>query len=127
MAGVNANAKKVSVPGATYKISNIDFSPSDQDIQGVEKQVRQKLYQNIQKEIDALNSQYKTQQYSVFRVLITSPDSASYQRPQLDRYAKKNIMMAQMPAAANIAVRNKVKLVALVTVASNRPIEKKDD
>lgn len=124
LANVNDSAKKVSQPGAKYQVANIDFSPSDQDIQSVKNLIRQDLYQKVQSEVAQLNQQFKEQHYSVFRVLIVSPDELANQRPQLQRFAKKNMVLAEAASyGANISVSNKVKLTALVTVASNRKVD----
>lgn len=121
LTGVNQQAKAVSVPGATYRISNIDFSPSDSDVQKVKTQVRQDLYKKVQQEVDTLNAQYKPQHYSVFRVMVATPSVLNMKRQQYNRSARKNVMFAMaQESSANISVSNKVKLTAIVTLASNR-------
>lgn len=125
LTNVNANAKQISKPGVSYRINNIDFSPSDADVQQVKQQVRQDLYKKIQDELNVLNKQYEDQKYSVFRVYFTSPDTANQMYQNRQPYAKKMVnFVAEASAAPAVSVSNKVKLSAVVTLASNREVDK---
>lgn len=122
---VNQKAKSISQPGTKYQVSDIDFKPSDQDIEAVKAQVRQDLYSKIDKEAQALNNQFNKQKYSLYNVQISVPGAAYPQAREVQRMAKANIAFAAAQYSSNISVSNKVKLIAYVTLASNRDL--KDD
>ncbi len=125
LSNVNVQAIKSSKPGMKYKINDIDFSPSDFDVQKVKKLVRQDLYKKITSEITQLNTSYKQQNYSLYQVMFVSPGTNYPQRQQLQSYAKKNIAFAAVESyAGGISVSNKVKMTALVSIASNRKVTK---
>ena len=121
LSNVNIQAEKSSKPGIKYKINNIDFTPSELDVQKVKKLVRQDIYKKITSEISQLNTIYSKQQYSLYRVMFVLPGNNYAQNQKLQRYAKKNVAFALAPSyAGEISVSNKVKMFALVSIASNR-------
>ena len=123
--GINAKAKSLTKPGIRYQVTNIDFSPSKLDIQKVMESVRQDLYTKIQTEIKVLNKQFKDQSYSLYRVQIMPSDQVSQQPQRLNRMMKSTVAFAADSYSANISVSNKVKLTALVALASNRNTQDK--
>lgn len=113
------NAKSVSKPGAQYTISGIDFKPSLDEVQRVQAEVRKKLYQQVNDELERINKAYPKQSYSVST--ITFVDGDNPQPPVAYQAKVMNTLMVQGAAApAPLSVSNEIVLTALVEAASNR-------
>lgn len=59
LAGLRAKADKLSSPGIKYSIVDIQYGPSDEDIQKAKDDLRQNVYAAIADEIRSLNKLYK--------------------------------------------------------------------
>ncbi|MCD6045256.1 MAG: hypothetical protein K0R48_419 [Gammaproteobacteria bacterium] len=59
LAGLRARADKLSSPGTKYSIVDIQYGPSDEDIQKAKDTLRQAVYGSIAEEIRSLNKLYK--------------------------------------------------------------------
>ncbi|WP_392537886.1 hypothetical protein [Legionella sp. 227] len=119
------NAKDVSLPGAKYEISSVDFKPSFDETQTVLSQIRQRLYQQVNDELARINKEYPNQNYSVSNLVFVEGSNPSQPRP-LQAKAMNTMMVGEASAAAPaLTVSNELILTALVEVASNRkPITK---
>lgn len=114
------NAKSVSIPGAKYDVSNVDFKPSLEEIQTVFATVREQLYQQVNGEMARINKVYPTQNYSVSNLIFISGDNPPVQaRAYQAKDANSMVMMAATPAPA-LSVSNELTLTAVVEAASNR-------
>lgn len=112
------NAKSVSIPGAKYEVSNVEFKPSLEETQEVLTKVRSQLYQQVNDELVRMNKAYPTQNYSVSNLVFVSGDNPSIQTP---RAKEMNSMVMMAGAAApDLSVSNELVLTALVEAASNR-------
>lgn len=58
-------AKKLSHPGETFTIDDIQFTPSDTEIRDATSELRNMIYQQIKTEINQLNQTYPEQKYTV--------------------------------------------------------------
>lgn len=112
------NAKSVSMPGAKYEVSAVEFKPSLEEIQAVRARIREKLYQDVNDEISRMNKAYPTQTYSVSNLVFVEGDNL----PQQPRaYQAKELNTAVMAAApAPLTVSNELVITAMVEAASNR-------
>lgn len=59
LAGLRAKTDKLSSPGIKYSIVDIQYGPSDADIQKAKDSLRQNVYAAIAEEIRSLNKMYK--------------------------------------------------------------------
>ena len=59
LAGLRTKADKLSSPGVKYSIIDIQYGPSDADIQKAKDSLRQNVYVDIAEEIRSLNKMYK--------------------------------------------------------------------
>jgi hypothetical protein len=59
LAGLRVKADKLSSPGIKYSIVDIQYGPSDVDIQKAKDSLRQNVYAAIAEEIRSLNKMYK--------------------------------------------------------------------
>lgn len=114
------SAKSVSMPGAKYYISGVDFKPSLEEVQAVKAQVRQKLYQQVNEEIARMNKVYPTQNYSVNNLTFFDGDSVIAQPRAYQAKEISNMAMASPSSSGGISVSNEIILTAVVEAASNR-------
>ncbi|STY28433.1 Uncharacterised protein [Legionella wadsworthii] len=120
------NAKDVSLPGAKYEISSVDFKPSFDETQNVLSQIRQRLYQQVNDELARINKAYPNQNYSLSN--LTFIEGTNPQPPMPYQAKTMNTMMvgAAAPSAPALTVGNELILTAIVEVASNRKQELKN-
>lgn len=111
------NAKSVSMPGANYQISGVEFKPSLEETQQVKAKVREKLYQQINDELARMNKAYPAQHYSVSNLIFVQGDNVV--QPQAYEAKQMNVM-AMASAPAPLTVSNELVLTAMVEAASNR-------
>ncbi|KTD46465.1 hypothetical protein [Legionella quateirensis] len=113
------NAKSVSMPGAKYEISGVEFKPSLEETQAVRAKVREKLYQQVTEELSRMNKAYPTQNYSLSNLVFFEGDNIP---PQPRPYQAKEMNTVVMAAAAPapLTVSNELVLTAYVEAASNR-------
>lgn len=115
LAGLRARADKLSSPGVKYSIIDIQYGPSDADVQKAKDNLRQTVYGAIAEEIRSLNQLYK-QQFFVNSIDFDL-NSSIVQPPQP--------MLMRMAAAGasngNVPVNQKLVLQADVILAAKVP------
>lgn len=124
---LRSKAKKVSQPGETYRINNIDFSPSMAAQQKVKDALRAEIYQKVNDELARLKKAYPAQDFTVFRVNFLP--TAGYYRGRGNR-ARKMMSMALTQStqpSSPLSVSQKAKLNAFVVLAANRAAAKATD
>lgn len=119
LTNLRENAKKVTKPGETYVVSNIDFTPSLAAVEAVKKQAREVIYQQVNQEIATLNKDFAPQKYTVKFIGF---DLSGYARAE--RSNDKMMMMAARSAAPAFQVSQKVSVQARVMLASDRAMPK---
>lgn len=110
---LRTQAKAISKPGETYSIENIQFIPSQDEIQQANTQLRNNLYQQAKAEIDALNKLYPEQKFYLHVINFNSISPIMAQAPMP--------MMSGAMVRANapsLAVGNKANLQAMVVIAA---------
>lgn len=63
LANLRSKTTALSKPGIKYSINDIEFTPSMDEVQTAEDQLRAQLYQRIKQEIDTLNKTYNQNFY----------------------------------------------------------------
>ena len=112
------NAKSVSIPGAKYEVSSVEFQPGLDEKQLVLAKIREQLYQQINDEMARMNKVYPTQNYTVSNVTFVE---GSNSQPPVPYQAKAMNTMAMAAASpASTSVSNELVLTAVVEAASNR-------
>lgn len=119
LTNIYQQAKSVSLPGAQYEISGIEFKPDLDEIQAVKATIREQLYQKINDEMTRINKLYPKQKYSVKNVKFVDGVDVVQPRPQ----AKMLNAMSMASSATPLALSNELVLTAVVEVASNRTEE----
>jgi len=115
---IYVNAKTVSMPGAKYEVSGVEFKPSLEETQAIRVKVREKLYQQVNEELSRMNKAYPTQNYSVSNLVFVEGDSPPVEARAYQ--AKEMNTMAMAAAPAPLTVSNELVLTAMVEAASNR-------
>lgn len=67
-------AKTLSHAGQTYRISSIQFTPSKQQIAHVQAQLRAKIYQQVQQELNQVNKMFPKEQYFLHKLKFSAID-----------------------------------------------------
>ncbi|QLZ67913.1 hypothetical protein FOLKNPGA_00690 [Legionella sp. PC1000] len=114
------NAKEVSLPGAKYEISSVDFKPSFDETQAVLGQIRQRLYQQVNDELARINKAYPGQNYSVSNLVFVDGTNPPLPRPYQAKTMNTMMVGEAAAAAPALTVSNELILTAIVEVASNR-------
>ncbi len=77
LGAIRANAKKLSSPGETFSVQNIDYSPSTAEIQKQHAELRDSMYAAVKAELARLNKVYPDQPYYLheidFGTALTAP------------------------------------------------------
>ena len=111
------NAKSVSIPGAKYEVSGVEFKPSLEETQAIREKIREQLYQKVSDEMSRMNKVYPTQNYTVSHLMFVEGDAVSQPRA----YQAKEINTMMMAAvSAPLTVSNELLMTAVVEAASNR-------
>lgn len=117
LTNIYQNAKSVSIPGAKYEVTAVEFKPSMAETQEIKEKIRNELYQKVNDEIARINKVYPTQNYSVNAIVFVDGDFA-VQPKQFS--AKEMNTMVMAAAVAPTTVSNELQMTAVVEVASNR-------
>lgn len=123
LTNIYKTAKDLSKPGANYEIGSIDFKPGLDEVQAVQAQLREALYQKANDELARMNKVYATQHYTINNLVFIDGDSPPPVMPMAKMQAQEanyTMMAAAAPAGGSIAVSNELTLSAIVQAASNR-------
>lgn len=115
LADLRKQATLVSKPGQTYRIIDIQFTPSPGELEQVRSQLRAKIYAKAKDELATLNKIYPNSKFYLnsinFRTMLPVP------------IAQPMMLMANGAVSKRtdkaLAVSNKVQLIANVVLASN--------
>ncbi len=116
LSGLRNKAKDVTRPGSTYRIADIQFTPSPADIQNTRAALRQEIYQQVKTELTKLNAVYPGEKFQV--------NSINFTRMPMPRPMMKNrtmMLAAESPsavAAPQMSVSAKVVQNATVVFAA---------
>ncbi len=116
LAAIRSKAKSMSKPGMKYTISQISYQPTIADVQAVKDQLRTKIYQQVQQEIQNLDKAYK-QEFFVNQIIFM-PQGPGPVVPQLNMMARYKSAATTPSAQPNLGVSKKVVLTAQVILAS---------
>lgn len=114
LAQLRTKAKNISKPGVTFVIDDIQFSPSEDEMQQAKVALRADIYQQAKAEIDMLNKAYPDQKFYIHTVDFTQPNPIA-PMPMM----QNQVMLAKVavrPEPLNIG--NKVTMDARVIVTS---------
>lgn len=108
-------AKEISKAGETYTISDVQFTPSDDEIRQANIQLRENIYQQVKAEIDQLNKIYPDQKFYLHQIDFANIGAPA---PMANQYLMKEALVAGAAPAKNMDVGNKATLQATAVIAS---------
>jgi len=98
LAGIHDSVKKVSKPGMQITVGGIDFSPTLDEIQAAQSQLRVKIYKQVNDQLAALNAALPGRSYRIALVDFTGRgDMMPMRAPRAMRMNKE--MMAEDAAS----------------------------
>lgn len=116
------SAKKVSQPGATYTINQIDFTPSLAEVEATREKLRNQLYLQAKAELARVNGIYPEQHFNLKLLNFTEGF-----RPLAKVQALGMAEMAPTQAATPpIQVSNKVNMTVTAVFAAGKPEKEAD-
>ncbi len=111
------NAKSVSLPGASFSISAIEFKPSLVELQNAKAKLRETLYGLIKEELTRINKIYSPQNFTINDLSFSEGGPIPVAR-NMQGDMMSNAMV--LGGAAPLVVSNELTLQAQVKAASNR-------
>lgn len=116
--------KKLSQAGRNYHVTDIDFTPSEQQFSRVRGQLRSKLYHAINQEIKRLDSAFPEQSYYIKQISFADayhpmprPETFYVKRAEAGLIRKTNTLSA-------IGVSNRIQMTASVILTAEAPLQK---
>ncbi|MCB1827201.1 MAG: hypothetical protein KDH94_02165 [Coxiellaceae bacterium] len=106
---INVHAKSVSKAGQTYSIVNLDFTPSPADYAAAQASLREKIYGEVQSELNQLNKQFPNAHYFVHQVRFSQ-----------GAFMPRTVALVKMPMANSVVpnVSQMTRLTAMVMLSS---------
>jgi len=117
LTNLRSKAKTISVPGESFTIDSIQFTPSEDEIRQANNALRNDLYQQTKNEIDVLNKIYPDQKYFLHKISFASQPAPQPMPMAENTYMAKGRAIAAMSAPA-LVVGNKAELYASVVISS---------
>lgn len=68
LANLRSKAKSISKPGETYTVTDVQFTPSEEELTQANSALRGMIYQQAKAEIDALNKAYPDQKFYLYQI-----------------------------------------------------------
>lgn len=120
LASIREKAKKASKPGETFKIDSITFQPTLQEMEFTRKQLRDKIYQQIQTELANVNKLYANQHYLVNQISFTENNTNNVTEGLSPSGAKLMMATAEKSVAMTtpVTVVNKMLITANIVLVS---------
>lgn len=115
LGALRTKAKSLTRPGETFSVSDIQFTPSEEEIRSAEVVLRNDIYQQAKKELDTVNKHYPTQKFYIHAIdFSSSPGVMPMTAKAMLRSAGGSMDMMVQP----LNVGNKMTLYAQVTLAA---------
>lgn len=115
LGALRTKAKSISRPGETFKVSSIQFTPSDQEIRDANSALRNNIYTQAKKELDSVNKHYPDQKFYIHDIIFSSSPAVA---PMANKAVMRSAMVAMDAGAAPLNVGNKMTLYAQLTLAA---------
>jgi len=114
LSSLQSQVKDISRPGLNFKVANIDFSPSFEDIQNTQGSLREKIYNLVTAEMKRLETVYPGRKFAIHTINFI-PGFFPMPVPENDNYMMRNIkaMAAPMVGGA-LNVGTKVHMDAII-------------
>lgn len=118
LASITNKVKALSKAGVSYKVSNIDFSPSFKQVEKTKQKLRQRVYQIVLKQLKTTNNIFKGPHYHVQSISFNSILLGGSPRPvPMASYALVN-RLERKAAQPSLKVSQKINMTANVTLST---------
>lgn len=97
---LRAAAKQESKQGETYEIQSMDYSPTNDELEAAQANLRSKIYEMAKAELQRLNSVFNNQSYILFSINFNNP------QPIQPMYQKVNMIETAEVRSDQSAVQN---------------------
>ncbi len=115
LADLRNKAKNLSKPGETYTVTNIDFSPSAEEIEKTHAVTRAEIYNLVKQEIARINQIYPDQQYFLYSIDFQAGQTF---QPVAMRAMAVSEAVAEAAPQVGVAVSTKVVETAQAVIAA---------
>lgn len=109
LAGIQSKVKQLSHPGMTYKISNVDFTPSFAEVQKARMALRMQVYNNVRQELKSLRNVFPGGKFKVHKVNFNPrmmPGPVANKTMMLTTFGGSRNSEASSPQVSNRMVMN---------------------
>jgi len=114
LANLRGKAKAITKPGETYTISDVQFTPSDEELMQANSALRGMIYQQARTEIEMLNKTYPEQKFYLYQIDFNAVNVM----PMMETM-RMNTMAAAAPMPAQpLNVGNRQTMLANVVLAA---------
>lgn len=119
LGSLRTKAKAISKPGETYEVKNVQFTPSEEEIEAANTKMRNAIYLQAKAEIDAINKQYPDQKYYLHKInFMSMPVMPQPIAMEAQAAPAMNFSSLRMTSSAPLSVGNKASLRAEVELAA---------
>lgn len=122
LAGIRDKAKKLSKPGETYNIADIDYSPSQMDMENTHADARATIYSMAKGEIARLQQVYPDQHYFLYSIDFLPPQTVYPMAKMGMAVAAAMAPGVPSPEAAPMEVSAHIFERAMVVIAAKTPV-----
>lgn len=109
LSSLRESAKNISQPGLSFKIANIDFVPTTDELEAAKADLRNKIYAQAKAEVGRLNVAYPELKYMLHNIEFN---------PALVGNSGEPMMAKMAHGVVPISVNNKITMAATVEIAS---------
>ncbi len=119
LTGLREAASKLSKPGFKVNVLNIEYRPTNAEIETVKSQAREDLYQRIKTEIGRLAQIYPNQIYFIHQLIINEGNVTPLPRPKLATVEATGLIASPPSDQGSLGVSRSIKLNASVILGSH--------
>lgn len=114
LANIRAQAKVVSRPGLNFKVSGIDFNPSLDELENTRNDLRIKIYNQVNAEIDRLHKINPNENYTIHAIDFVRMTQPAPTFGAGNFLARAAVAYDKAEAAPMLPVSNKIQMLATV-------------
>jgi hypothetical protein len=122
LSGVRDRAKSLTQPGETYTLSNIQFTPSEDEVRAATMDLRNNIYEQTLAEMARLNKLMPEQKYFIHDINFLNEVMPMAMATNAIYMQSQKIMSANVLRPA-LAVGDKMTLIATVTLAASPQLD----
>lgn len=114
LADLRGKAKGITKPGEAYTVTDVQFTPSDEELTVANKALRSMIYQQARAEIEVLNKDYPEQKFYLYQIDFNATNVMPVYEMRTMNVAASGASSAPQP----LNVGNKQTMLATVILAA---------